>query len=218
MEDGDFNYKDDNIRIIIKNFDVQHPKLRVYGARQRYSSIFVDEENNSQNLKKDLPKENNHLLLFKQIKENIKYPGKKNYNIYFSPIQNMNNYYKRNNLNENIINNDYFKVWKNRYSHVPENRRVFHYKRNKNDILYRKKLLKRLNNHSLINLSKNRSCLILKKTNEILNKSENREIYNYNRNTNIIDKYKNNSNVNNIFLENSQMGYMRNNTWRIIFL
>ena len=215
MEDGDFNYKDDNIRIIIKNFDVQHPKLRVYGARQRYSSIFVDEENNSQNVKKDLPKENNHLLLFKQIKENIKYPGKKNYNIYFSPIQNMNNYYKRNNLNENIINNDYFKVWKNRYSHVPENRRVFHYKRNKNDILYRKKLLKRLNNHSLINLSKNRNCLILKKTNEILNKSENREIYNYNRNTNIIDKYKNNSNVNNIFLENSQMGYIRNNTWRI---
>ena len=39
MSDGDFNYLFNNVRIIIKNFDVQNPKLRIYGANQRYSSL-----------------------------------------------------------------------------------------------------------------------------------------------------------------------------------
>ena len=39
MPDGDFNYLYNNIRIIIRNFDVQNPKLRTYGARERYSSL-----------------------------------------------------------------------------------------------------------------------------------------------------------------------------------
>ena len=217
MEDGDFNYKDkDNIRIIIKNFDVQNPKLRVFGSRLRYSSIVLEDENNSQNLNKEneiLPKENKHLILFKQIKENLSYPSKRTSSINFSPIINMNNNYKRDsNLNENIKNNENYNVWKKRYSPNHENRRIYHYKRNKNEMLYKKKLLKRINNHDLMNLSKNNksNCLILKKTNDILNKSENREIFKYNHN--ILDKFKNKTSINNFFLDNSRIG---SNTWRI---
>jgi hypothetical protein len=43
-EDGDFYYNYNGIHIIIKNFDVQNPKLRVFGARKRYSSIFHDDD------------------------------------------------------------------------------------------------------------------------------------------------------------------------------
>ena len=38
-QNGDFIYLYNNKKIIIQNFDVQNPKLRIYGTRQRYSSL-----------------------------------------------------------------------------------------------------------------------------------------------------------------------------------
>ena len=43
MEDGYFNYKNNNIRVIIQDFDVQHPELRVYGTRNR-NTLSINEE------------------------------------------------------------------------------------------------------------------------------------------------------------------------------
>ena len=43
MEDGYFNYKNNNIRVIIQDFDVQHPELRVYGSRNR-NTLSINEE------------------------------------------------------------------------------------------------------------------------------------------------------------------------------
>ena len=43
MEDGYFNYKNNNIRLIIQDFDVQHPELRVYGTRNR-NTLSINEE------------------------------------------------------------------------------------------------------------------------------------------------------------------------------
>jgi hypothetical protein len=44
MDDGYFNYQHDNIRILIKDFDVQHPSLRVFGTRKLESLTINDEE------------------------------------------------------------------------------------------------------------------------------------------------------------------------------
>ena len=43
MEDGYFNYKNNNIRVIIQDFDVQNPELRVYGSRNR-NTLSINEE------------------------------------------------------------------------------------------------------------------------------------------------------------------------------
>ena len=45
-KDGYFNYKKDNIRLLIKDFDVQHPELRVFGARKRDDILLNDEDEN----------------------------------------------------------------------------------------------------------------------------------------------------------------------------
>ena len=47
MKDGDFSYLDNNKKIIIRNFDVQNPKLRIYGANKRMSSLFSEISLNS---------------------------------------------------------------------------------------------------------------------------------------------------------------------------
>ena len=47
MEDGYFNYKNNNIRVIIQDFDVQHPELRVYGTRNR-NTLSINEEEKAQ--------------------------------------------------------------------------------------------------------------------------------------------------------------------------
>ena len=44
MEDGYFNYKNNNIRVIIQDFDVQHPELRVYGTRNKNTLSLNEEE------------------------------------------------------------------------------------------------------------------------------------------------------------------------------
>jgi hypothetical protein len=54
LEDGYFNYKDDKIRLLIKDFDVQHPELRVFGARKKDSLLINDED---ENIDKDIDKD-----------------------------------------------------------------------------------------------------------------------------------------------------------------
>ena len=66
MKDGDFSYLDNNKKIIIRNFDVQNPKLRIYGANKRMSSLFSEISLNSP---------------IKKIKKNKKYKNGK-YNTY----------------------------------------------------------------------------------------------------------------------------------------
>ena len=42
MEDGYYNYKNNNTRVLIKDFDVQHPELRVYGTRSKETLTIQD--------------------------------------------------------------------------------------------------------------------------------------------------------------------------------
>ena len=50
MEDGYFKYKHKNIIIIIKDFDVQHPELRIYGIRNREAlSLNIKEKEETNN-------------------------------------------------------------------------------------------------------------------------------------------------------------------------
>ena len=44
MEDGYFSYKNNNLRVIIQDFDVQHPELRVYGTRNKNTLTLNEEE------------------------------------------------------------------------------------------------------------------------------------------------------------------------------
>ena len=53
MDDGYYNYKNDNIRLLIKDFDVQHPELRVFGARKRDSLLLQDIEEDQDKNNKD---------------------------------------------------------------------------------------------------------------------------------------------------------------------
>ena len=121
-EDGDFYYKYNNIFIIIKNFDVQNPKLRIFGARQRFSSILSEEEPITKIEKNNINENNNkHIFLFNLIKDNI---NPKNEKIYYneskySPITNRNNYFEQK-LNYNIKNNEYFNNWIKKYSPMTE--------------------------------------------------------------------------------------------------
>ena len=52
MEDGYFNYKHNNTRVIIQDFDVQHPELRIYGARNK-DILTLNSEDKDENTKKN---------------------------------------------------------------------------------------------------------------------------------------------------------------------
>ena len=200
MEDGDFNYKNDNMRIIIKNFDVQNPKLRVFGARKRYSSITFEEETQNLTQEKNEYFENET----KEIKNNNieeQFINKK-----CSQLENLDYYGQK--FNENIKNNIYFKNWINNYSPTAENKRIFHYKNDQNEILYEKIPLKRINDENIINNSYNneRNCF-LEKTNKILNTNRNILL----NNQKLIERLKYNNNIKNIFFDKKQIV---NNKWR----
>ena len=66
MKDGYFNFKNDNIRLLIKDFDVQHPELRVFGARKRDDLILNDEDENMDK-DKDINIDNNKSIEIKQL-------------------------------------------------------------------------------------------------------------------------------------------------------
>ena len=58
-KNGDFYYIYENKKIIIKNFDVQNPKLRIYGTRLRYSSLCTELDNKINTLTQNKNLENN---------------------------------------------------------------------------------------------------------------------------------------------------------------
>ena len=65
MEDGYFNYKHNNTRVIIKDFDVQHPELRVYGTTNKDTLITLNDEDI--NKSKELNNTNNDNKKFEVI-------------------------------------------------------------------------------------------------------------------------------------------------------
>ena len=190
MRDGDFSCKYNNIRIIIKNFDVQNPKLRVYGARHRFSSIMSEEESNSQitKLENKITSENKHLILLNNIKgDNTKYNTNK-FN-FLSPVINKNNYYEQTSINREEKNNIYHNLWINNdynYNSLSE-------KRNSKNKYYSDKIIK------------TQSDNLIKRTSFILNKGESRTILNDNR--------VSNSNIKNIYNERCDTGF-GSQTWR----
>ena len=210
-KDGDFYYKFNNRFIIIKNFDVQNPKLRVFGARQRFSSILSEEDPITKIEKNNITENNNkQIFLFNLIKDNI---IPKNEKIYYneskySPITNRNNYFEQK-LNDNIKNNEYFNNWMKKYSPMTEKGSIFHYNRNNKDILYQKIPLKKKDEKIYNKLQNNERSNLLRKTSFILNRTANKNLVINNQK--LIEKLKDNSSLRNIFFEKKQL---RNNARR----
>ena len=212
MKDDDFNYKYNNMRLIIKNFDVQNPKLRVFGARQRYSSIVSEEESNSQISKQEnMPSgQNKHLILFKHIKDNIKSKNIEKFNFNkFSPIINRKNYYEQI-LNSNIENKKFYNHLVNKYNPMSA-------KMNRNNIIFQKNPLIEddKNDDNIFNNQNEKDNLVIR-TSMILNRTEKESLLNNNNNNdnnndeNIFYRI-NNSNLKNIILQRKELGL---NTWR----
>ena len=202
MEDGYFNYKNDNIRLLIKDFDVQHPELRVFGARKRDTLILNDEEENIDNHKsieiKKLIIPNN--LKNKLLNRNSSFSITKRKNI------TTDNYFeqKRILLNKNVlnlkknspiivkknlelfrINNKQFRKWKFKEKPKTDNREIYSYNRNNKETLYRKIPPKKYNNSiSINNIRNNRSNETVRRTNKILNKSVSGALYTNRENLN----------------------------------
>ena len=182
MEDGDFNCKYGSIIINIKNFDVQNPKLRVFGCRQKFSSIFSEEETESQNsVRPNLLSEIKSRFLLSKLKDNI-------------IINNRNSVFlNRLNKSEKLLNNKFnkqqIKSGINQYNQRTEKKRIYHYHYNKNknkkDNMHQK-ISKNKNYKDIFNLS-HKSNELLRKTNALLNSkirhSHNNLIYNCLNNT-----------------------------------
>ena len=168
MDDGYFNYQHDNIRILIKDFDVQHPSLRVFGTRKLESLTLNDEEEEVQNEDKDKDKDKKEkaFLEFKKqvapIKNKILVHNT-SFNI-LSQKPNSNNCIdiQKTNLYRNLLKvnktspiilknssenigelskEEQFSIWKNRYSPLTDNRDSINTKNSKNstkEMFYRK--------------------------------------------------------------------------------
>ena len=68
MEDGYFNYKNENIRVIIQDFDVQHPELRVFGTRNKDTLTLNEEEKNEEKEESNINENKNYsMILNKKI-------------------------------------------------------------------------------------------------------------------------------------------------------
>ena len=207
-EDGDFYYNYNGVHIIIKNFDVQNPKLRVFGARKRFSSIFCDDDIVPQDSKQgnQVSSGDKKIMLFNQIKKNI-YNNNKNIfkNSRQSPIINRN-IYREKILNINInkkAKEQQVNMSLNKYNKNEENKRIFHYNKNKKDFIYRKTPLEKMKDLDIINLSQKieKNVDSIKRTSIILNNSELRNSQNNQINPNLI----------NIFMNKKGLGSL---TWR----
>ena len=198
-EDGDFYYNYNGIHIIIKNFDVQNPKLRVFGARKRYSSIFHDDDLVPHCSEEENPTspEDKKNMLFNQINNKIYYKNK-----YI---------FKRSRQYPALIRNNYrgkklnFKINKktkeqpinmglNKYSKIDINKRISVYNKNKKDFIYRKTPLEKMKNLDVINLSQSleRNVDSIKRTSIILNSSQLRNSQNIRIYPNLINILINN--------------------------
>jgi len=210
-EDGDFYYNYNGIHIIIKNFDVQNPKLRVFGARKRYSSIFYDDDMvpKGSGEEKPISPENKKIKLFNQIKNKIYY---KNKNIFKrnrqSPVLIRNNYRgKILNINNNKkTKKQTINIGLNKCNKNDEKKRISHYNKNKKDFIYRKTPLEKMQNLDIINLSQNieRNVDSIERTNNILNNREFRNSQNNRISSNFINIFMNNRGFGNISWRNNR--------------
>ena len=210
-EDGDFYYNYNDIHIIIKNFDVQNPKLRVFGARKRYSSIFHDDDMVPQDTKDEKPTspESKKLMLFNQIKNKIFYKNKNIFkNSRQSPDLIRKNYIgKMLNININKKAKEQpINMGLNKYNKTDENKRICHYNKNKKDFIYRKTPLEKMKDLDIINLSQKieRNVDSIKRTSIILNSSELRNSQNNRINPNLINLFMNNKGVENFTWRNNR--------------
>ena len=184
MEDGDFNCKYGNIIINIKNFDVQNPKLRVFGCRQKCTSFFSEEESESQNLvRPNLLSEIKSRFLLNKLKDN-KIINNRN-SVFLNKLN------KSEKLFHNKFNKQQIKSGINQYNQKTEKKRIYHYHYNKNKNKDKKddknrKISKNKNNKDIFNLS-HKSNDSLRRTNAILNSkirhSHNNFFYNSLNNT-----------------------------------
>ena len=210
-EDGDFYYNYNGVNIIIKNFDVQNPKLRVFGARKRYSSIFYDDDIVPQGSKQknQISPGDKKIMLFNQIKNNIYYENKNIFkNNRQSPMINRKNYREKI-LNVNInkkTKEQSFNMSLNKHNKNEENKRIFHYNKNKKDFIYRKTPLEKMKDLDVINLSQNieKNVDSIKRTNIILNNNELRNSQNNKINPNLINIFMNNKGYGNLTWRNNR--------------
>ena len=173
MDDGYYNYKKDNIRLLIKDFDVQHPELRVFGARRNDDFLFQDEKKDEgehdiknddyihksieikkseeQNKPKDkiVINRNVNLNLFK--KNNISVENFEKYKVKKLVI-NKNLLNMKNSspiaIKKNIIhrNNGHINIWKIKENPKTDDREKCIYDKKTNKIFYKKLNPKSLNN------------------------------------------------------------------------
>ena len=134
----------------------------------------------------------------------MNYPSERNYNnIKDTPLVNNNNNFYYQKLNENIKKNELFHIWlKKNNNPLTEKRNIYYYNGNKNDVIYQKIPLKRMNNRQIFDLLQNKERV---STNSIiLNESDKRNTTEYNQN--LIEKFKNNSYLKNIFYKEKNLG------------
>ena len=210
-EDGDFYYNYNGVHIIIKNFDVQNPKLRVFGARKRYSSIFCDDDIITKEAKvgNQISSQDKKVILFNQIKNNIYYENKNLFkNSRQSPVINRINYRDKI-LNININKKpkgQLFNISLNKYNNNEKNKNIFYYNKNKKDNIYRKTPLEKMKDLDATNLSQKieKNIDSIKMTNIILNISELRNSQNYRINPNPINIFMNNKGYGNLTWRNNR--------------
>ena len=228
MDDGYYNYKKDNIRLLIKDFDVQHPELRVFGARRNDDFLFQDEEKDESehDIKND---DYNHKSI--EIKKSEE-KNKQKEKIVINRNANLN-LFKKNNIsvenfekykvkklviNKNLLNmknsspiaikkkiiqrnNEHINIWKIKENPKTDDRGKYIYDKKGNKIFYKKLNPKSLNNIS--NTTGNNNASI----NEY-EKFENSDTIK--RTNNILNKsvrglytYRNYANINNSGIESN---------------
>ena len=208
MEDGYFNYKHKNIRIIIKDFDVQHPELRVFGTTKLEPTISIqnEKENEDKNITKTLDIKKPMVNSNREIVHNITYNTLNPKKINFENLKDE----KKSNFTKNLLklsknispiifkndieNNNSKNISYLKYkSSSISNNRVRSSDINIKDMVYKKITPTSLNGKALYNLrQKNENIDTIKRTCEILNKSSSGNfLINKNFSTNITNSSNN---------------------------
>lgn len=231
MDDGYFNYQHDNIRILIKDFDVQHPSLRVFGTRKLESLTINEEEIEGLNEGRDKDKDKKEKAPLEVKKLTLPSKNKllvhnTSFNI-LSQKQNNNNFIdmqkanlyrnllkvnktspiilKDNNENMSVLSKEeQFSIWKRRYSPLTYDRDSINTKNSTKEMFYRK-IPFNYSNEDSINLrqkNEDNNDNTLNRTSKILNKSA---TVNYFKNRSYINNSRiiTNSNIKKINLNKS---------------
>ena len=222
MDDGYFNYKHNNIRIIIKDFDVQHPQLRVFGTR-KFEPLIISDENEKEEENDEIDKESLEIKKLiipcqNQISIHNDYNSLNNKKVKIEDFKDKNklnlnfnkNLLKINNNNSPIIikneiennnrnKNESFSVLESIYIPITDDRERYS-NENTNDLIYKKikSHNSNLKEQTLNNFRhKNNNIDTIKRTSEILNKTLSTNFY-VNRNYSITPRINSNYKILNI--------------------